>query len=71
MQVVWFKRDLRVQDNAALARAAERGDVLPLYIVEPELWQQPDMSARHWAFIAETLTELQDDLGRLTLAAGL
>ncbi|WP_171133378.1 MULTISPECIES: deoxyribodipyrimidine photo-lyase [unclassified Ruegeria] len=65
MQVVWFKRDLRVQDNAALAQAARQGPVLPLYVVEPALWQQPDMSARHWAFIAETLAELRADLDRL------
>ena len=30
LQVVWFKRDLRVQDHAALAQAAQRGPVLPL-----------------------------------------
>ncbi|WP_170423865.1 FAD-binding domain-containing protein [Ruegeria arenilitoris] len=65
MQVVWFKRDLRTQDNAALALAAQRGPVLPLYIVEPELWQQPDMSARHWQFVSETLIELRQDLARL------
>ncbi|NOD95324.1 deoxyribodipyrimidine photolyase [Ruegeria sp. HKCCD4884] len=65
MQIVWFKRDLRVQDNSALTRAAECGEVLPLYVVEPDLWQQPDMSARHWGFIAETLEQLRADLGKL------
>ena len=65
MQIVWFKRDLRVQDNRALARAAMRGPVLPLYVVEPELWTQPDMSARQWAFIEESLVELATDLAQL------
>ena len=65
LQVVWFKRDLRTHDHLALARAAQAGPVLPLYIVEPDLWQQADASHRHWAFIAETLVELQDALGRL------
>lgn len=65
MHVVWFKRDLRVADHAVLHEAAQRGPTLPLYIVEPDLWQQPDMSARHWAFVSETLTELRDALGRL------
>ena len=32
MQLVWFKRDLRTADNKALAEAATRGPVLPLYI---------------------------------------
>jgi deoxyribodipyrimidine photo-lyase len=65
LQVVWFKRDLRIEDNAALAGAAARGPVLPLYMAEPELWRQPDVSARHWAFIAECLQELRDGLGAL------
>ncbi len=38
MQIIWFKRDLRTDDNLALTRAAEKGDVLLLYIIEPELW---------------------------------
>ncbi|WP_298934645.1 FAD-binding domain-containing protein [uncultured Ruegeria sp.] len=65
MQVVWFKRDLRVQDHRALARAALQGHALPIYVVEPELWQQPDASARHWGFVSETLGELRADLARL------
>ncbi|EEX08460.1 deoxyribodipyrimidine photo-lyase [Ruegeria lacuscaerulensis ITI-1157] len=65
MQVVWFKRDLRVSDHPALAQASEVGPVLPLYVVEPELWQQPDASARQWNFVAETIAELRSDLGEL------
>lgn len=64
MQVVWFKRDLRVQDNRALFQACARGDVLPLYVVEPAYWELPDASGRHWEFIAESLIELRDTLGR-------
>lgn len=63
--LVWFKRDLRIEDNAALAEAAASGAVLPLYIVEPEYWRQPDASARQWAFTAETLTDLRESLGGL------
>ncbi len=62
MQLVWFKRDLRVSDNEALFRAAQAGPLLPLYIVEPDLWQQPDMSSRHWAFVRESLLELREAL---------
>lgn len=65
MNIVWFKRDLRVEDHRALARAAEAGPVLPLYVAEPALWAQPDMAGRHWAFVAECLEELRGDLGRL------
>ncbi|MEW2918340.1 FAD-binding domain-containing protein [Ruegeria sp. ANG10] len=65
MQVVWFKRDLRVEDHPALTQAARVGPILPLYVVERELWMQPDMSARQWGFVAETLAQLRADLGRL------
>ena len=65
IQIVWFKRDLRIEDHRPLARAAKRGSVLPLFVAEPELWQQPDMSARQWAFVREGLTSLRADLGAL------
>ncbi len=59
LQVVWFKRDFRIADHRPLARAAQAGAVLPLYIAEPDLWAQPDASARQWGFAAESLAELQ------------
>ena len=63
--IVWFKRDLRIQDHWPLVEAAKHGTVLPLYVVEPELWQQPDAAARHWQFIADCLKELDRALGCL------
>ncbi|MDJ0630954.1 MAG: FAD-binding domain-containing protein [Rhodobacter sp.] len=62
--ILWFKRDLRVADHAALASVAA-AQVLPVYIVEPEYWALPDTSARQWTFTAECLAELRDALGRL------
>ncbi|MEM9552353.1 MAG: deoxyribodipyrimidine photo-lyase, partial [Pseudomonadota bacterium] len=44
MNIVWFKRDLRVDDHRALSQAARAGEVLPLFIVEPALWREADMS---------------------------
>ena len=63
--LVWFKRDLRVHDSPALARAAGMGAVLPVYIVEPGLWALPDTSARQWDFTAEALADLRGQLGDL------
>ncbi len=65
MHIVWFKRDLRVEDHAALAKAAERGPVLPVYIIEPELWAQKDASLRQWQFVQDSLRELHADLAQL------
>jgi deoxyribodipyrimidine photo-lyase len=65
LNIVWYKRDLRITDHQPLAMAAGAGAVLPLYIAEPELWAEPDASARQWAFAAECLAELQVSLGAL------
>ena len=65
VQVVWFKRDLRLVDHQPLLQASLRGPVLPLVVVEPQLWQQADASARQWAFCAESLEELRVGLACL------
>ncbi|WP_439546858.1 FAD-binding domain-containing protein [Sandarakinorhabdus sp.] len=63
MDIVWFKRDLRVHDHAPLTAAVASGrPVLPLYIIEPELWAQPDASGRQFAFLAEALADLDRSL---------
>lgn len=58
IHIVWFKRDLRLQDHLPLVRALENGRVLPLYILEPDLWRQPDLSHRHYLFLKDCLKEL-------------
>ena len=65
IQVVWFKRDLRVHDHRPLAEAAARGPVLPLYLYEPSLISQVTTDARHIDFLNECLTELDTDLRQL------
>ncbi|MFM7394060.1 MAG: deoxyribodipyrimidine photo-lyase, partial [Cyanobium sp.] len=65
VQIVWFKRDLRVVDHQPLLQACRRGPVLPLVVVEPELWRQADASGRQWAFCAESLEELRRALADL------
>jgi deoxyribodipyrimidine photo-lyase len=65
IDIVWFKRDLRLSDHAPLAAGVSSGrPVLPLYIVEPELWRQKEMAGRHYAFLRECLADLDDRLCR-------
>jgi len=48
--IVWFRRDLRLDDNPALAAAAARGAVVPLYVHAPEEaapWE-PGGASRWW-----------------------
>jgi len=61
-QVVWFKRDLRVTDHAPLVSAAQRGPVLPLFIVEPNILTAPDFDTLHYEFIRQALVELRENL---------
>ncbi|WP_310497270.1 FAD-binding domain-containing protein [Sandarakinorhabdus sp.] len=59
MEIVWFKRDLRLHDHAPLAAAMAGGRaILPLYIIEPSLWAQRDASGRQFAFLRECLVDL-------------
>lgn len=63
VQIVWFKRDLRITDHAPLLAVSQSGAaVLPLYIVEPEYWRQPFASKRHWHFIHDCLVDLNASL---------
>ena len=64
-QIVWFKRDLRTKDHAPLLMASKVGPVLPLYVVEPDLWRQADKSARQWLVASNALQELQGELAVL------
>ena len=59
VHVVWFKRDLRVHDHAALLAAVASGaPIVPLYIFEPGYWAQPEHSRRQFDFVIDTLREL-------------
>jgi deoxyribodipyrimidine photo-lyase len=74
LTVVWFKRDLRLTDHRALCEAAARGAVLPVYVVEPAQWSQPDMSRQHYRFMLESLRSLADVIadrgGQLQILVG-
>jgi deoxyribodipyrimidine photo-lyase len=63
--VVWFKRDLRLHDHAALHHACHQGPVLCLYVIEPSLWAQPDAATQHYTFIAESLRDLRRSIQQL------
>jgi deoxyribodipyrimidine photo-lyase len=69
--IVWFRHDLRLSDNPALAAAAEIGEILAVYIWAPE--EENDFryggAARWW--LHESLTALQGALnGGLILRQG-
>ena len=65
IEVVWFKRDLRVVDHVPLFEASLRGPVLPLYIIEPTLFAGEDYDPCHWTFTSACLRDLRADLAAL------
>jgi deoxyribodipyrimidine photo-lyase len=73
--IVWFRQDLRLQDNRALAAALERGGaVLPLYILDDRgegAWPMGG-AARWWLHHALAALEagLRERGSRLILATG-
>ena len=65
MHIVWFKRDLRINDHAALDAATKLGDILPLFILEPKAWSEPDMGHRHYMFMQSCIQSLDKELTKL------
>jgi cryptochrome 2 len=63
--VVWFRRDLRIDDNPALAAAARDGSVLPVFIWCPaeEGRFYPGRCSRWW--LKESLAHLGKSLEKL------
>lgn len=66
MQVVWFKRDLRVEDHVPLAQASRQGHCVCLYVYEPDLISSEEFDASHLKFINESLAELDGQLRKLS-----
>jgi deoxyribodipyrimidine photo-lyase len=63
INIVWFKRDLRLHDHEPLVRAASRGVVtLLLYIFEPSVMQHYDSDIRHHRFVYESLMDMNNRL---------
>ncbi len=62
VHLVWLKRDLRLEDHYPLIHALRNGPTMLIYIAEPTLWRQPDVSAQHWEFIRESLLDLDTRL---------
>lgn len=52
----WFRRDLRLADNPALAEAASSGQVLPVFVLDRALWDPSGHNRQ--AFLVEALDGL-------------
>ncbi|RMH23940.1 MAG: deoxyribodipyrimidine photo-lyase [Planctomycetota bacterium] len=63
--IVWYRRDLRTDDHGALIAAAERGRVVPVFVLDPdEGGDWPMGGATKW-WLHHSLEALAKDLGKL------
>ncbi|MDK1286195.1 cryptochrome/deoxyribodipyrimidine photo-lyase family protein [Pseudoalteromonas umbrosa] len=61
ISVVWLKRDLRLQDHAALYKATKTNkQVLLLYCFEPIMIKDEHTSRRHLRFISQSLEDISE-----------
>lgn len=68
--LVWFRSDLRIHDNLALAAACRdpAAKVIGLFIATPQQWRQHNMSPRQAEFIWQHLQALQLSLAERGIA---
>src|SRR3954470_15467043 len=67
--VLWFRRDLRLADHLALQAAVESGaDVVPLFVVDPALWEPAGQPRR--GYLVASLAALTERIGGLVVRTG-
>lgn len=63
INILWFKRDLRLQDHPPLKTAIEDDlQILMIYIFEPSLISAPYSDERHWRFVIESIKDINNHL---------
>ncbi|MEX2529146.1 MAG: deoxyribodipyrimidine photo-lyase [Gemmatimonadota bacterium] len=67
--LVWFRRDLRVDDNTALSAAARNSDegVVGVFLLSPAQWLEHDDAPCKIEFWLRSLEALRDDLNELNI----
>ena len=59
LTIIWFKKDLRISDNAALYEAVKDKNSAAIYIHDPDIIKGEDFSFYHLDFIKDSLLELE------------
>lgn len=67
LQLIWFRTDLRVQDNSALAAAMRSGPTVALFLLSPGQWLAHDNAPSKVDFWLRNLKELATELGKLNV----
>lgn len=67
LQLIWFRTDLRVQDNSALAASMGNGPTVALYLLSPGQWRVHDDAPSKVDFWLRNLRALATELGKLNV----
>ncbi len=63
INVIWFRRDLRLSDNAALFHSLKQGlPVLPVFIFDTNILDELDADDQRVTFIYQALCNMQNEL---------
>ena len=63
MNIFWFRRDLRLEDNVGLFHALNSGEeVLPIFIFDQAILAQLPKDDARVTFIQQQLDKIQDQL---------
>ena len=62
INVMWFRNDLRTEDNEALYNALKSDSLILLYVIDQEFLNNETTSPFHLRFIKDSLTDLENSL---------
>jgi deoxyribodipyrimidine photo-lyase len=62
MNIFWFRRDLRLEDNTGLFEALSSGETLPIFIFDPNILAELPKDDARVSFIFELLEKVQKQL---------
>ena len=60
-KILWFRHDLRIEDNLAINTACKDGEVLPIFIYDKNYWELETSSSYHLKFTQDSLEELNQN----------
>jgi len=64
INVVWLKRDLRLNDHEPLSQSIKSGVTLLYYVFEPLLIDDPHYDERHWRFVWQSIQDINIELAQ-------
>lgn len=65
MNIVWFKKDLRVSDHRPLFESSSEAPSLGVFIIEDEWLASPEFSDFHLQFLIDSLNDLKNQMSNL------